>query len=339
VYDDARTFVREQPLAADAMAVDVSGGVAVVATIDGVAAVSRTVSLPHVVSGYGNTYYTDVALDGDRAYLFSRSGIDVFSTSGSSLRLLANIGAQGVIDIAADGGKLFTLSGNGTIATWSPFGTLLAQAMLNEGSDTTPLSIAAVNGRAWVSLSTGCTSGTCVYKTAITNASGTGIESTRTGELLDVAGGGSRAFTLFANPNEIRIFDVTGTPSLLTATGSPAGASSIAFSDNQVHVLADVIRSYDATNLSFIAQRGSAITPDESHRLRIAGNCVIVTGRTELPELFELPGWSVRAPYEVPSNVRAIAVENGVALLLTGHSLELWSMHPEVPAGRRRSVR
>lgn len=340
VYDDARTLVREQPLAADAVAMDVSGNIAVLATLDGVAAVSRAVTLPHAAAGYGNSYYTEVALDDDRAYLFSRSGIDVFSTSTSSpLRMIGTIRAQGAIDIAADGGRLFTISGNGTISTWSPFGALLAQTMLNEGADATPISIHAVNGRAWVSLSTGCTSGACVYKTVVTNASGTAIEATLTGELLDVATNGTRAFALFENPNEIRIYDVAGAPAQIVSIAAPAGASSIAHGANQVHVLAELVRSYNDTNLNFLGQHASTVAPDELHRVRVAGNCGILTGRRESPELFTLPAWSPQAPYEVPSNVRAVAVENGVALLLTGHSLEVWSTRPEETPGRRRSVR
>jgi hypothetical protein len=342
VYENAGTFVREQPLAADATAMDVAGGVVVLATNEGVAAVSRTTSLPHIATGYANSYYTKVVLDRDRAFLFSRNGIDVFSTSGSSpLRLITNIRAQGAIDLAASDGRLFTLSGNGTISTWSPFGALLAETMLNEGADAVPISIAAVNGRAWVSLSTGCTTSACTYKTVVTNADGTGIESSMSGELLDVTATATTAWALFDNPREIRVLSLAnpGSPAQTAVAAAPAGASSLAREGTRIHVLADTLRSYSDTNLTFDTQRLTAVPPDDSHRIRIDGGCALLTGRTEQPELYRVPGWNARPSPEVPSNVRSVAIENGLVLLLTGHSLEIWSNREEVPVKRRRSVR
>ncbi|HYO78964.1 MAG TPA: hypothetical protein VE010_21050, partial [Thermoanaerobaculia bacterium] len=60
VYDDARTLVRRQTLPADAVALEVSGTVAVLATNEGVAAVSRTTAVPHAVARFANNYYSKV---------------------------------------------------------------------------------------------------------------------------------------------------------------------------------------------------------------------------------------------------------------------------------------
>jgi hypothetical protein len=91
--------------------------------------------------------------------------------------------------------------------------------------------------------------------------------------------------------------------------------------------------------LTFDSQHLAAVPAEESHRIRIEGGCALLTGRLAEPELYRVPGWIQRPSPEVPSSVRSVAIENGLVLLLTGHSLEVWSNRPEVPPSKRRSVR
>ncbi|HYO78557.1 MAG TPA: hypothetical protein VE010_19010, partial [Thermoanaerobaculia bacterium] len=343
VYDDARTLVRRQTLPADAVALEVSGTVAVLATNEGVAAVSRTTAVPHAVARFANNYYSKVVTGGDYVYLFGKEGVDVFTAASSSpLRYVTGIRTAGAIDVAATDTHLYTLSGNGTLSVWSPFGARLGQRDVVETDDSQPLSIATARGAVWVSLVTGCATGQCARKTVVVDPATLVVTATMTGALRDLAVSGTRAYALFDHPNEMRVLDLSSPlqPSLRLAAPRPATATSIAYELGRVHVLGDKLYTFNETSLTETAQRFTAVTPEESQRIRIDGGCALITGRGDKPALHALPSWTAASSFDIPSTVRSIAMQNGRTFLLTGHSVEVWSTLPAPPpARRRRSVR
>ena len=84
----------------------------------------------------------------------------------------------------------------------------------------------------------------------------------------------------------------------------------------------------------------TSMTVDPAQQIRIENGCAIVTNRAESPELYSLPSFAPAASqFAVPSNVRTVALSDGRIVLLTGHSLEIWSSEATRKPGRRRAVR
>jgi hypothetical protein len=340
VYTNAETFAREQRLPADAVAFDANGAIAVIATNEGFAAVSRSTTLPQAATPFENDYYTKVVAGGEYVYLYSGGGIDIFHAA--PFRRVTSVRPPGAIDAAATGSTLYTLAADGTVSAWSTAGVLLAQANVTEPTgETQPLSIHTAGGAVWVSLSTGCTTGTCVRKTVVLDPATLLFATAMDGAVRDVAVSGDRAYVLIDQPNDIRVLDLTSAlqPAQIAATPRPASATSIAYENGRIHVLGDKLYTYSAAGLILQNERFTAMTPDDSQRIRIDGSCAIITGRSENPELFALPPFVATATFDVPSPVRSIDVAGGRAYLLTGHSLEVWSTEPLPTPGKRRSVR
>lgn len=340
VYADARTLAREQRLPAVAAAFDISGAIAVIATNEGMAAVSRTTTLPQAVTPFANQYYTKVFAAGDYVYLYGGGGIDIFHAA--PFRLVTGVRAPGAIDAAATATTLYTLSANGTVSAWSTAGVLLAQANVTEPTgETQPLSIHTAAGAVWVSLSTGCTTGTCVRKTVVLDPVTLLFSFAMNGAVRDLAVAGNRAYVLVDMEDDMRELDLTHPlqPAEIFGTTRPDSATSIAYENGRIHVLGDKLYTYSATTGAMQPPRFTSIDPDDSQRIRIDGTCAIITGRSENPELYALPAFTPVATFDVPSPVRSIAVTEGRAYLLTGHSLEVWSTQPLPGSGKRRSVR
>jgi hypothetical protein len=341
VYANAAALAREQALPANAAGMAGSGTVAVLATDEGVAAVSRLVAVPRPLAPFENNYYTKAAAAGDRLYLFSRNGVDIFSTAGS-LRYVRGLRVPGVVDLAAGSRGVFTLTGNGTVNAFSPAGTPLAQRTLEEGVDQQVLSIWSAGEAVWVSLTHGCTSGGCVRKTLVLDPATLAATATLTGTVRDLAVSGTRAYALFDNPDELRVYDLATPlqPAQLASIARPPSATSIAYESGRVHVLGDRLYTYAEGTLALTGQRLTAVTPDDGQRLRIQGGCAIITGRSENPELYSVPSWTAASGFELPSATRSLALQDGRAIFLTGHSVEIWTtVPPPPPPARRRSVR
>ncbi|MDQ3279809.1 MAG: hypothetical protein M3Q69_00180 [Acidobacteriota bacterium] len=344
VYADARTLLREQPLPADASALDVSGTIALLATNEGVAASRYAAKLPSALIPFANSYYTTVVAATERIGLFSRNALDVFAlTPADGLRLTASIRAPGAIDVAATDQAFFTLSANGTVSAWSHEGVLLNERVLSEGSDAQPLSIHGVRNAVWLSLSTGCTTGGCIKKTLVLDPSSLATTATLSGAIRDLSVIGPRAFVLFDQPDEMRVYAIDNDlhPVQTAAAPRPPSATSISYASDRVYVLGDKLYSFAADTLAPAGDRLTAKTPDAAQRIRISETCAILTGRAEAPELYSTATWTAASSFEVPSNVRSIALDaNGHVFLLTAHSLEIWSNVPAAGApSRRRSVR
>lgn len=343
VFENAQTLIREHALPADALAVDGVASVAAIATSEGTMAVSYLgQTQPPPVIPYASRYYTKVLAAGDRAYLFGFGGIDVFSTvSGDLPRYMTTVSAAGIVDVAALPTGLFTLSASGTVTAYSTHGVAMLQTTINEGSDAQPLAIDVAGNAVWVSISKGCLSGGCQNKTLVLDPTTLGVTSTMNGAVLDVVTGTNRAYALFELPNEVRVINILNPlqPSQMLAIASPLRATSVSAHQGRVFVLGDRLYEYVENTLVLKAMHFPAITPDKAQQVRVDGNCLLITARNANPETYNAATVIPAPPqHDVPASVRSVALLPGKLLLLTTHSLEVWSSAPSEPS-RRRAVR
>jgi hypothetical protein len=343
VYEDAHTLARQQLLPASVVALDAASPVAVMATSEGTAAASFFGHQPESSTPFRSTFYAKVVAGSDRVYLSGDDGIDIFRTATNDvLEFLAGIRAQGIIDVAATDSALFTLGASGIVTSYSPTGTPLAQFTIDEGADAQPRGIAAAGKAVWVSLSKGCTSGTCEKKTLVLDPVSLIVTASMTGAVIDVVTSGTRAYALFDLPNEVRVLNIADPlhPAPLASAVRPASAASIAASNGKVYVLGDKVYSYAEATLTPAGDFLAAVAPSETTRIRIEGNCAIVTGRSDNAEKYVLPNFTGDgALVEMPSAVRSFVLQPGRVVLLTGHSVELWATGPAVTPSKRRATR
>ena len=330
VYENAQTLVRTHELPANTLALDAAPSIAAIATTEGMMAVSYLGAVqPPPVVPFASRFYSKVVAAGDRAYLFDRDGIDVLSTTSGDLpRYVSTIPAAGVLDVAATPDGLFTLSGNGTVTMFSPQGVSLRSMLINEGTDMQPLGIDAAGSVVWVSISKGCLTGGCQNRTLIVDPATMTVTTSMSGAVLDVVTANDRAYALFELPNEVRVINNANPlqPAPITAIASPNRASSIAAHQNRVFVLGDRLYEYSET----LVARGThlpAVSPDRAQQVRVDGNCLLITARNTNPETYNAVTLLPAPPqHDVPSPVRSVAVlPGGKVLLLTTHSLEVWS--------------
>src|SRR5205085_5652746 len=120
-----------------------NGNFASLATADGVAAVALApVSrLPVLIpTANPNFYAKKLVATANRLLLFDGRNADIFSTS---LEYRGGIHAGGTIDVAANDASLFTLTNPLGVTAYTRNGEPLGSALIVEGSDAQPLSIAA----------------------------------------------------------------------------------------------------------------------------------------------------------------------------------------------------
>ena len=343
VYEDAKTLVRTHALPANVVGVDASPSVTSIATTEGMMAVSYLgAAQPPPVVPYKSRFYSKVAAAGERAYLFDRDGIDVFSTvSGELPRYMTTVSAAGILDIAATPDALFTLAGNGTVVAHSTHGVALRQMTINEGTDMVPLAIDAAGSAIWVSISKGCLTGGCQNKTLVLDPATLNVTATMTGAVADVVTLNNRAYALFELPNEVRTIDITNPlqPSQMLAITPPNRATSIAAKQGSVFVAGDRLYEYAENTMLLKQTYLPAISPDKAQQVRIDGNCLLLTARNQNPETYNATTLIPAPPqFDVPSPVRGVAMLPGKVLLLTSHSLEVWSsLAPDNP--KRRATR
>ena len=342
VYDDAKTLVRAHDLPANVVAVDAAPSVAAIATTEGMMAVSYLgAQQPPPAVPFTSRFYSKAVAAGERAYLFDRDGIDVFSTATGDLpRYMTTVSAAGVLDIAATADALFTLSANGTVTAYSAHGVLLRSMTIDEGTDVQPLAIDTAGDAVWVSISKGCLTGGCQNKTLVLDPATMGVTATMNGAVLDVVVASPRAYALFELPNEVRVIDVANPllPAQIRAIASPNRATSVAPYQNRLFVLGDRLYEYTET-LLLQATHLPPVSPDRAQQVRVDGNCLLITARGTNPETYNAATLIPAPPqYDVPSPVRSVALLPGKLLLLTTHSLEVWSSQGATNP-KRRTVR
>lgn len=341
VFDGAETLVREHALPADAAALRMSGSIAVIATSRGQVALRYDAGVPGPSLHFMNSFYTSMAAAGDRIYALHRDGVEVFAvTSANTLRHETSIREAGLIGVAATATALYTLGGDGAVTRWSRAGARGAETVITDGFDSTPLSIHTAGNAVWASFMTGCTSGGCQRKTVVLDPHTLAGTALLTGSVRDVSARGTRTYALFDGPNEMRVYDTTDPlrPNAVAAAARPASATSIAHDGDAVAVLGDRLYSFTDTTLSPAGERLDAAQPRPQQRVRVAEGCGIITGRGEQPLLFSLPSWTESAAPTVPAAVQTLAIDGNRVVILTSHSIEIWSAVAPAP-GRRRAVR
>lgn len=340
VYDDGKSLAHAQPLTANGVALGAAAPYAVIASSEGMIASLYLRALPEATMTTSSSFYTKILADGDRLFLLSRDGIDLYSTATSTAPHFSHsIRAANIIDVATTTGRIYTLSGGANVTAYSRAGAALAQVTINEGIDTQPLSIAAAGNAVWVSISKGCLSGTCERKTLVLDPQTLLVTDTFPGQVVDVTTSGTRAYVLTDLPDEIRVMNIADAlhPSPIASVAAPATARSLAYASGNVYILGDKVYAFNDTTLTATGTFLSATTPTNTHQIRIAGNCALIAGRSANPEVYTLPTFTAGNTADVPSNVRGLIATTSRVLVLTDHSIEVWG--GEEGEGKRRGVR
>lgn len=338
VYDDAKSLAHALPLTANAIAFSAAAPYAVIASSEGVIASLYLRDLPQTKSLTSSSFYTKMLADGDRLYLFSRDGIDIHSTATSlAPHFFTSIRAANIVDVATTTGRIYTLSGGSNVTAYSHAGTPLAQVTINEGIDQQPLSITTAGNAVWVSISKGCLSGQCERKTVVLDPQTLLVTDSFSGQVVDVATSGSRAYVLADSPDEVRIVNIADPlhPGSIAAVAAPPTARSLAYSANTIYILGDKVYAFNDTTLTSTGSFLTAIAPTNTHQIRTAGTCALIAGRASNPELYTLPAFTAGNSFDVPSNVRGMIVTASRVLLLTEHSIEVWSTSGDDQQKRR----
>jgi hypothetical protein len=348
VWDTAAQKATAQytlPSTPAALAISPNGLFASLATFDGVTAIqlapaSRIPSL--IAAPNGNFYAKKLLATASRVVLFDGRNADIFTPS---LEYRGGIHAAGVVDVAANDTNLFALTNTLGVTEYTRDGQPLGSALIAEGSDAQPLSIAAINGSAWASIVRGCPLN-CEEKTIVFDARGlTPLQtSTMTGAVRDVVVRGTRAYVLTELPNEIRILDVTDPAHPQPIAARPSEGTrlptSIAYENGVVYVIGEKLYTYD-DSLTKLAETLGSYVDDPAlgvtyadQRVRIQNDCLAVSGRAFSPQLFTRL-LSLPAALTTPAASRAIAMQPGRLYILTDQSIEIWSAAPLPAPGKK----
>lgn len=344
VWDVAtRRLAREILLPADAIAIDANETLAVIATVDGVTSVSFDAAqrLPQPLPiRNSNRYYTKLAAGDDRLYAFGENGVDIYSTSiGYTPLFVTGLRVGGMVDLAASGDHLFTLSSNAAVTTYGPDGNQIAQTTLSQEAETRPLNIVSVGGAPWVSFATNCAAGICrEKKTYVLDPLTLAITATLTGGVVDAVTNGARGYALFDIPSEVRVYNIADVrhPAQLVSRALDVSASSIAYASGIVHVAGAQLLAFDEATLSPVKAL-TLISNVPIDRMRVEGGCTVLAGRTFTPELHPTTG--TPTALALPGIVRSLATSAGRLYFLTDTSIEVWSSTPATPPSRRRPVK
>ncbi len=335
---------RQFALPTEGTAIDIAddSNLVAVATSSGVVSLNLQSSSkqPTLVTTIGgNDYYKKAAGTSKRLILFDGREVDVFETTSSAPRLVGSINSPGLLDVAVSDSSIFTLSGNGTIAAFSPDGTLLRSTTVNEGSDAVPIAIAPVRGAAWASISKGCLTTGCETKTLVYDPQSLVRTATLTGATIDVATtSGNRAYALFDQPKVLRVYDVSDPlhPSQLSSRAPEGDAASVATSGGTVYALGDKLYAYSEPALTKIGEQFDLLQPSASTRIAIDGDCAVITGRSPAAQAYSVTAgaWPLQRTFDLPGTVKSLIVQNGRIVILTDYSIEIWSRAVTKPARR-----
>jgi len=340
-----RQFIVPAPPTAIHGGTDSSLAIASIATSDGVASIVINSPVPSpalYATPSGNAYYKKIAIGGQRMLLFDGRAADLYEIA-TAPRWVGGIRTGGLIDVAAADNAFFSLSSSGIVTAYSYNGDPLVQTTISEGNDSAALSINAVAGKPWVSISSGCLSTGCTKKTFVIDPKSLVITATMTGGITDVTKSGNTAVALTDMPAEIRVIDVSNPalPNILRARGieGTRAPTAIAINGDTIYVLGDQLYSYSATSLSNTGTQAVPFQNDPTATLRLAGNCGVMSGQTFGPLLYALPAFASQSAPAVPAPARSVAVQNGSAFIVTDDSLEIWSASPLTAPARRRPSR
>ena len=354
VWDlDVRTLRSSLPLPSDAASLSTNGTLGYVAGADGVTVVNlgSDSRLPVRLPLRGdNSFHETFRIDAERLYLLEKGSATIRPLRWNGIPGTADTipVTSGSIDLAAIGPVFFTLSVDGRVTGRDGEGIVLAEFQMSEGSDATALSLHAANGSIYLALSRGCLSGACEKKTLVLGFDGSVLTQTASlpGAIVDIVTDGDRGYAIFDDPDEIRILDLRDSLRPVTILSRPAEGDpvSIALREGAIHSLGRRLYVYDESSFEKRGELLDDYVADPSGRLtyrdqsvEIAGGCAIVAGRAFSPQVYEIRGaldWQPRASPFVPSPVREVISAGPRIYLLTGHSVEVWTL--EAPPSRRR---
>ncbi|MFZ2493355.1 MAG: hypothetical protein WA208_17890, partial [Thermoanaerobaculia bacterium] len=344
VWDVSKSRVaREFDLPSEPVALDAAFGIAVLATRDGVTAVSHaSPALPIArETRNANRYYTRIAAAGDRLYVAGGDTIDIYSTAiDFTPHYVGSAHSPGLTGLAASDSTLFTLSNTGVVRAWSRAGALLRERTLHDGSsDWQPIGISAAGPSAWVSYSRGCLTTGCERSTLVLDSSLATMQ-TLAGALVDLSVSGSRAAALFTSSPELRTFD-TATGVERASASVDSGSRSVASLPGEIYLLGSRLTAWDELTLARKPDPAEPQPVSSWHdRIRIAGPCGLLIGKRAAVDIRGVPGWaSEPASLAMPSVVRATALAGSRVFVLTEHSVEVLDSVAAPTASRRRSAR
>ncbi|HVT44753.1 MAG TPA: hypothetical protein VMT00_10210 [Thermoanaerobaculia bacterium] len=357
----AKQQIARLPLTGDASAfhVHAATGIASIATGLGITSIlyERASAVPEAVAVPSwNRYYRKLFRVDEHLYLFDGRSVTVHSLSARGLPTSSREIALGgsVVDVAAAGDAIFALEGNGRLTRYEMDGSATVSLTIDDAGDLVPLSVTDVAGTLWVGISRGCLSGNCEKKTIVVDASGGQLS--RAGELpgalvdSDIGEDGGTAYALFDLPAEIRVLDLRNplAPAVLASRASEGNPVSIAHSpaEGSVYALGNRLYGYTLPSLDRFVEMLEPFTPDPSQRvsyldqrIRVDGDCAIVSGRRFAPEMYGIApdGWTFLRRLVVPAAGRGIVFSDGEIHVLTDYSLEI--LTSGAAPRRRRAVR
>lgn len=321
-----------------------AGSVLSVATDDGAISIltSGSTSQPAEVaaSAESNDYFKKIVRGDSALFLFDGRRIDRSVLSGRGLPAAWQpvVSGASLVDFTVAGDHVVTLSPNGRIAMVDPSGREVGATQISEGEDATPLSIATLAGAVYVSISRGCTSGNCEKKTLVLDPRSAALTATAalTGQLVDFAMNGRRAYAIFDQPGELRVLDVTNPfiPALAVARPSEGDPVSIAVAPatSTVYALGRKLYAYSTEDLSKKGELLEDYVVDPTGRVayvdqkvRIDGDCGIIVGRSFSPQAYSLSGGSGAVTFPTAGAAKSIVVTSGQLQILTDYSLEIWT--------------
>lgn len=317
---------------------------AAVLTANGVMAVNYTTSsqMPLLTGIAGsNQYFRKGVASSARLYVLDGSRVVAFDTSSSPApQWLFTLPAPGTLDIAASESGLFTLSNGGVVTAWSSSGAFLASMTLDEGSDAAPLSIYAINGAPWVSVSRGCLTSGCEKKTLVLDPLTLVPTATLAGGVVDATSSGTTAYAIFDLPKETRAYRVVDPlhPAPLGSRPSDDAPVSVAGAGGVLYALANRVLEYPESLLTRTAEHLSAMAPAPSMRLRVDSGCAVITGRSADADTYTVPSWAAGPALPLPANARSLMLTPSRLIVLTDYSIELWSRGAKPVPGRRRAA-
>ncbi len=338
---------KEFTIPGDLAAIDAAQDSTVVAlaTSRGIASLdygTQTAQPPLIARSGGNTYYKKAVAGRSRLYLFDGRIVDVFDVATSNApRWISSIFAPGTIDIAASDSMLFTLGSNDVVTEYSSDGVQLRSRALDEGTDVTPIAIAAIRGAPWVSFSRGCTTTGCEKRTVVLDPQSLVRSAVINGGMIDaVSSGGSRAWAIFDLPSEIRVYatDDPLHPSALASRANDVNAVSIADHNLSVFALGDKVYSFTEDTLMRTGDQLTPRTPGTNAEILFEDGCAAISGRSAGLETYALPAWSAATSIAVPGTIRSMTIASGRLLILTDYSIEIWSRGAKPNPQKRRAL-
>lgn len=329
-----------------------SGSVVSIATGDGAISLLSGGSTAQPVEiasdSFPNSYYWKILRSPSAFHLFDGRRVDrsVVSARGLPSVWQPVVSGQNLVDFAVAGEYVVTLSTTGRVAVIDPSGHEIGAMTLGEGDDAVPLSIHTVAGAVYASVSRGCSSGVCENKTVVLDPRNGSLTATAalSGQLVDFALSGSRAWAIFAQPAEIRILDVSNPFVPVVAASRPSEGNPVSIahapSSSIVYALGRKLFAYSSEDLSKKGELLEEYAVDPTgrvayvdQRIAIDGDCGIILGRSFSPVAYSLGGGG---PVTLPTAgaAKSIVVTPGALQILTDYALEIWSSAP-LPKRRR----